>query len=567
MYQGRHFSYKEVYHTALKYGAWLKKRFNVQKNEVVAMDFMNCPQFIFLWMGLWSIGARPAFINYNLNSEPLLHSIRSSGARLLVVEEEVAQKFSEEVMEALASGKAMNGKDVTTVMFSQDVEAQVMKVEGVREPDSCRDGCARSDMAILIYTSGTTGLPKPAVVSWNKVVKSGMFMSRWAGLGKHDRYYSCMPLYHSSNTLLGFGAVLFAGSTLILGRRFSTKTFWQEVRQHEATWIQYVGETCRYLLAAPPQIDPTTGENLDKKNRVKVAFGNGLRPDVWEPFKTRFGIDTIAEFYGSTEGPMAVWNRSSNTFTSGAIGRSGPLISTRISKELAIVEVDWVQEAPLRDPANHNFCRAVPRGEPGELLMVLDAADTKGKFQGYYGNEKATEGKILRDVFRKGDAYFRSGDIVRWDKEGRWWFVDRIGDTFRWRSENVSTAEVGEALGTHPAVAEANVYGVQIPHHDGRAGCAAVELVPAEGEKLGPLMEDLAGYVGERLPKYAVPIFVRVVGDMERTGTNKQQKAGLRAEGVDPGRVGGGMWWLRGGRYVPFGEREWGELNAGKVKL
>lgn len=201
--------------------------------------------------------------------------------------------------------------------------------------------------------------------------------------------------------------------------------------------------------------------------------------------------------------------------------------------------------------------------------MAVDATNPGEKFQGYFNNPAATSSKILRDVLKKGDAWFRTGDTVRWDSEGRWWFCDRIGDTFRWKSENVSTAEVSEALGSHRRVLEANVYGVEIPNHDGRAGCAAILFdTPAAGAD-ERLMEELAKHVEKRLPRYAVPVFVRVVREVTATGNNKMQKAQLRSEGVEPGRLGEGerLWWLRGGRYVGFGAREWGDLRGGRVML
>lgn len=375
----------------------------------------------------------------------------------------------------------------------------------------------------------------------------------------------CMPLYHSSAATLAFNTTLITGSTLILGHRFSTQTFWTEVRKHKATIIQYVGETCRYLLAAPPQLDPITGKNLDLANDVRIAFGNGLRPDIWDRFKTRFGIETIGEFYGATEGVSATWNLSSNTFSSGAIGRNGFLSSLILSKQNALVEVDWSIEAPLR-VAPHNFCQHVKTGEPGELLFKVDPEDIYTKFQGYFNNDVASQSKVLRDVLVKGDAYVRTGDVLRWDSEGRWWFCDRIGDTFRWKSENISTAEVSEVLGTHPSILEANVYGVEIPHHDGRAGCAAILFkggVVDEG-----VLEGVAKHAVKGLPKYSVPAFLRVVTEHKTTGNNKQQKAVLRNEGIYPARMGGDrVFWLRGGRYVEFKEGHWEELRKGMVRL
>ena len=566
MYQGKIWTYKEAYDIVLKYGTWLKMKHGILPGEVVAMDFMNSPVFVFLWLGIWSLGATPAFINYNLTGDPLLHSVTISTARLLFVGPEVKPCFTDNICDRLQSTNAQDGKGpIQTVFFDATLEEQIMDTEAVREPDSSRS-TAPLAMALLIYTSGTTGLPKPATVTWHKIRKLTGFMPSWLGLEKSDRYYTCMPLYHSSAALVGLCCSLVNGNALILGHRFSTKTFWNEVRQHDATVIQYVGETCRYLLAAKPQYDPVTGENLDRVNNVTKAFGNGLRPDVWDKFKERFGIDTIGEFYGSTEGVLATWNLSLNKFSSGAIGRNGALSSVIVGRQIAIVEVDWTTELPLRDPLNHNFCRQVKTGEQGELMFKVDPADIHSKFQGYFNNPSATESKIFRDVLVKGDAYCRSGDVIRWDSEGRWWFCDRIGDTFRWRGENVSTAEVSSVLGTHPHIHEANVYGVEVPNHDGRAGCVAL-LFDSEDVSEG-LLDTVAAHARSNLPKYAVPLFLRIVKGHQTTGNNKQLKAVLRGEGISPERMGvDKVYWLKGGRYERFGKREWEELSQGRARL
>lgn len=340
--------------------------------------------------------------------------------------------------------------------------------------------------------------------------------------------------------------------------------FWPEVRESKATVIQYVGETCRYLLAAPPQIDPVTGENLDLKNNVRIAFGNGLRPDIWNRFKERFGIEAIAEFYAATEGSGGCWNFSRNDFSKGAIGRVGTLGSLLVNASTKYVELDWETEMPYRD-SKTGFCRQVPCGVPGEMLMELDAADIEKKFQGYFNNKSSTEGKIMRNVFKKGDAYFRTGDMISHDLQGRSYFSDRIGDTFRWKSENVSTNEVSEALGNHTSVHEANVYGVELPHHDGRAGCVAIVLAEEPSERL---MSDLAKHAHAQLPRFAVPLFLRLTKSMVVTGTNKQQKHIVRSQGVDPEKMGEDeLFWLKDGTYVPFGKKDWEELNGGKVRL
>lgn len=386
-----------------------------------------------------------------------------------------------------------------------------------------------------------------------------------------------MPLYHSSALVLSFCATIMAGSTQAIGRKFSTKLFWEDVRESKATNIQYVGETLRYLLAAPPQIDPSTGRNLDREHHVKQAFGNGLGPDIWNKFKDRFGVETVVEFYAATEGPFGMWNVSRNDFTLGAMGRNGWLHDLIARRNLKLIKLDEETQVPSRDPTT-GFCTICPRGEPGEMIfrLPLGEGELKKRFQGYHGDSKATESKIMRDVFAKGDIWFRSGDLARWDDEGRVFFHDRIGDTFRWKSENVSTAEVSQILGLHPAVREANVYGVQLPHHDGRAGCAAIFLDDGEASPSESTMRSLGEHVRKGLPRYAQPLFLRVTRGMgheggQTTGTNKQQKHALREAGVRPhgtrdGELGA-IYWLHGDSYVPFREKDWDQLEGGRVKL
>ena len=603
VYQGKTWTFHDTYQTALRYGAWLKRRHGVKPGEVVAMDFMNSAAFIFVWMGLLSIGAVPAFINYNLTKAPLAHCVKVSTTRLLFVDGELRSAFPPEQLDVFAAPDFREkGGSVEVVFYDQELEAEILQAPPTREPDSVRGNQEGPDIGMLIYTSGTTGLPKPAIVSWNKCITGGNFVSLWMGLKPSDRVYTvstmsysaslvgvrltifvfqCMPLYHSTAAVLAFVACLVRGTTIVIGRKFSARGFWDEVRESEATVVQYVGETMRYLLAVPPKLDPVTGEDLDKANNVRLMYGNGLRPDVWNRVKDRFDIETVAEFYASTEGTSGTWNLSSNDFSSGAIGRSGAVATAVMNRSVTIVELDHVTEAPRRDPKT-GLCRAVPRGEPGELMYRVDPENIREAFQGYFNNKKASEGKIMRDVLEKGDAWFRTGDVIRWDKEGRWYFSDRIGDTFRWKSENVSTSEVAEVLGAHSELHETNVYGVQLPNHEGRAGCAAVVFkdqaaVPDADSKptLLPspaVLNSVAHHVVDNLPKYAVPLFLRVMREMQATGNNKQQKHVLRTEGVDPGILDAGksgdlLYWLKDGTYVPFTRPEWDRMNAGQVKL
>ncbi|KKF94599.1 Very long-chain fatty acid transport protein [Ceratocystis platani] len=559
-FEGRDYTYAQTYAAALSYGTWLRESKGVKPGDIVAIDFQNSETFVFLWFGLWAIGAKPAFINYNLTAQPLAHCVRACKAKLVLADPLIQESFTESVLQSIPGAEL--------VVVTPDLDTQIRATQGKRYPDQVRNEDDIKNIAMLIYTSGTTGLPKPAIISWGKATVSSNFCARLLRLTEKDVFFTAMPMYHSSASLLGFLNVLEAGSTIAISRKFSAKTFWDQVRQSDATVIHYVGETCRYLLGTPPQTDPETGELLDRKHRVHTAFGNGLRPDVWDKFKERFGIDYIAEWYASTEGPFAIWNLSRNSFTQGAIGRNGWIYNMLMSINVQVVEVDPLADQPWRHPKS-GLCRKVKAGTPGELMFRLPSNDVESRFQGYYGNEDATNSKILRNVLSKGDAWFRTGDMVVWDNDGRVFFSDRIGDTFRWKSENVSTAEVGQIVGQHPVVHEANVYGVELPRHDGRCGCAAIVFTSdVKGQPSPEVLKSLADHVANTLPKYARPIFLRVMPEMEATSTFKQLKHGLRAQGVDPDKVDSGkMYWLKNGTYTPFTETDWTMMVSGGVKL
>jgi len=552
-------TYAEAYETVLKYARWLAEVHGVRKNEIVAMDITNKPMFLWVWFALWSLGAKPAFINTNLRSNAFVHCVRVSTARLLLVDPQIRDVLDDETkLELDADGR---GRAVDAIILDTDVEPSISALSPYRAPDEARSGEKLNSVSMLIYTSGTTGLPKAANVTWGKTLAGTHYFPRLLELTPRDRYFTAMPLYHSSASVLGVCQALGAACAIVIAPKFSPRTYMKLVCETEATVIQYIGEACRYLLSSPPS-------PYDRAHRVRVAFGNGMRPDVWQRFKDRFGIPNICEFYGATEGPGATAVYERNGFLLGAIGRSGAVTRLLMGGVSVLVKHDHTTDLPYRDPRT-NFCVKCARNEPGELITQLDAANIADKFQGYLGNDKASSSKILRDVFKKGDAYYRTGDLQRLDPDGRWWFVDRVGDTFRWKSENVSTAEVSEALGSHAAIREANVYGVQLPHHDGRAGCAAVGLV--EGRELdGSVRRELAALARKRLPRYAVPLFLRVMRELEVTGTMKHQKVVLRDEGVDPGKTGRDeMFWLPPGAdaYEPFGGEEWARLVGGDARL
>lgn len=407
-----------------------------------------------------------------------------------------------------------------------DVELDAMSTE--QPPVSIRRDAkiSSADMVLLIYTSGTTGLPKAARVNHFSIILRALAFRHAIHLNKYDRIYCALPLYHTSGGNLAVGMMIFSGATLCISRRFSTTKFWDEVRAFDCTVVQYIGEMCRYLLNAPPRSN-------DKHNHVRAAFGNGLRPDVWAPFQERFGVPAVYEFYGSTEGIMGMVNSCTSKADQGHLGKRGYIVNRVTGTH--IVKYDVETDDLVRD--KHGYLQNVGVNEPGELIYKINPKDTARSFQGYYKNEKESKKKVLTDVFRKGDVYFRTGDLLRIDENSCWHFVDRVGDTFRWKGENVSTNEVAEAVSKFPGLSDVCVYGVEVPGTEGRACMAAMVF----DDKVFD-MREFAKYAKKKLPTYAMPLFLRQLGEMSVTGTMKQEKAKLRKEGADPTQVADRLW-------------------------
>jgi fatty-acyl-CoA synthase len=368
------------------------------------------------------------------------------------------------------------------------------------------------DVFLYIYTSGTTGYPKPAIVRHLKFTMGGISLSQLLGVEAGETIYAPLPLYHGESLFVGFSPAFRAGGAFASRRTFSASAFLDDVRRHEAVAFVYVGELCRYLLRQPPT-------PRDRDHKLRVAAGAGLRPDIWTAFKERFGLDRIVEMYGATEGNVALQNLDNRP---GSVGRPHAMLEDQV----ALVRVDAATGELVRGP--DGLCLPCPPGEPGELLGKVGLAGSM-EYDGYTDRE-ATEKKLLRNALAPGDAWFRSGDLLKRDADGYYYFVDRIGDTFRWKGENVATMEVADRLNAAPGVTEANVFGVTVPGADGRAGMAA--LVLRDGTAF-----DAAAFFAHaerELPRYAMPAFVRLVPAMDVTGTLKQRKHAFVADGWDP---------------------------------
>ena len=415
-----------------------------------------------------------------------------------------------------------------------------------------RSGLKWKDPACLIYTSGSTGFPKAAPCSHGKVTTASMLWSKFNAFTPKDRIFTVLPLYHSSGAFLCVAAAWSSGSTVILERKFSATKFWHDVRSYNATIVQYIGEICRYLLAQPLSA-------LDKEHKVRMAYGNGMRADVWEKFRQRFGVKVISEFFASTEGNTFLFNYNVGKFGAGAVGRESFL--SRLAVGDMLLKIDQDTQEIWRDEKGN--CKQASYNEPGELVSRIDSFVPAKDFGGYKGNKAASDEKIIKDVLWKGDAYFRTGDLLRRDRYGFYYFEDRLGDTFRWKSENVSTEEVTSILNSFKDGLDWNVYGVLVPNQDGRAGCAALHK-----DKFQDLdLEKVAKHALGKLPKYACPQFIRLTAKSDTTSTMKNIKTGLRKEGVDPNEVSDKVYWLRGDKYVEFTKEDWEGLTNGDVRM
>ncbi len=490
----------------------------LKASDCVALFMENRPDYIAFWAGMAKIGVRTALINSNLTGAGLAHCIKVAEARALVMNAELASAFETArslltldsgiwyLGEASAGAPPING---------QPLEQALGDVSEERPDKSARAGHKAGEVALYIYTSGTTGLPKAAKIT--SVRAQGLMAAFWAGVGVHedDRVLLTLPLYHATGGMCGVGCALYAGATLILRRKFSATHFWQEAIDNRATMIVYIGELGRYLMNQPPSPQ-------ERAHRVVKGFGNGLRADVWSEFVERTGIKRLVEFYGSTEGNVSFFNLDGKI---GAIGRIPPMLKSILKARL--VRFDIEKEEPVRGP--DGLCIEAGPNEPGEAIGPI-SDNPRQRFDGYE-DQAQTNKKIMRDVFAKGDVWFRTGDLLRKDKDGYIYFVDRIGDTFRWKSENVSTGEVEIAISSFPGVEHAIVYGVTVPGQDGRAGMAAI------GSKAPIDLKSLYSHLSRTLPAYARPVFIRFQQEADTTGTLKFRKVDLVATGFDPGKT------------------------------
>jgi len=542
-FEGASLSYGELDALADRFAHWALDQ-GLKPGDAVAVFLPNRLDYLPLWYGLTKVGVVVALINNQLAGQPLIHCLDVSGARLIVVDGETGPAFHDiaGALPAPLEAWSLAGEG----LFGRDLAAAAAARSPLRPPRAIRAPLRARDTALLIYTSGTTGLPKAAKITH---VRAGLYMRGFAGATgarPSDRIYVTLPLYHAVGGLCAMGAALLNGGSVNLRVGFSASHFWGDVAEGQATMFAYIGELCRYLVNQPPGAS-------DRAHKLRLAFGNGLGRDVWDILEDRFAVPRILEFYGATEGNVSLMNFDGHR---GALGRVAPYLGGLFN--VALARFDSEAQAPVR--GQDGFCIPCASGEVGECLGVI-AGGARTEYAGYVDRADSDK-KVLRDAFRKGDRWFLTGDLMTRDADGYFYFVDRVGDTFRWKGENVSTREVEAALLAAPGVREALVYGVAVPHQDGRAGMAA--LVVDGSFDLGTLR----AHIERALPAYAQPLFLRLTPALATTGTFKPRKVDLIAEGFDPAKVTDPLYFHeRGEAYVRVGPLMYSTIIQGGVKI
>jgi len=539
-------SYRELAARSNRYARWALQN-GIAKGDAACLLMPNRPEYMAIWIGVISVGGVVGLINTNLIGPSLAYCIDIAEPKHIIVASELAASFATARPAMKSAARVWSfGESAEFPRLDREIET----ISDAPLTASERPVLSIEDRALYIYTSGTTGLPKAANINHYRVMLASHAFAGVIDPGPTDRMYDCLPMYHTAGGLVATGAVLLRGGSVVVRERFSAREFWDDVVRYECTMFQYIGELCRYLTHAPPSPNET-------KHRIRVICGNGLRPDLWDDFKTRFGIPQILEFYGATEGNVNIFNFEGKP---GAVGRVPWFVAHRFP--IAVVRFDVEKQQPVRDA--DGFCIPCDPNEPGEVIgkIINHASKPGNRFEGYAATGQ-NDHKILRHVFKKDDSWFRTGDLMRKDERGYFYFVDRVGDTFRWKGENVSTSEVSEAINTFPGVQDANVYGVTIPGRDGRAGMAAV--VTTGACDLVALHEHLRAH----LPDYARPLFLRLQSEIDVTGTFKQKKIDLVKEGFDPSKIADPIYFndAQAGAFIPLDPALYERIEKGEVRL
>ncbi|XP_056268783.1 long-chain fatty acid transport protein 2-like [Pseudoliparis swirei] len=547
LFEESSYTYRQVDKESNKVARALSTHAHLKEGDTVALFLGNEPQYVWIWLALSKLGCVTSLLNYNIRSKSLLHCFSCCEATVLIAGADLRDAV-EEVLPTLRQ----QGVRVFILSEDSNVEGieslsdQIQQASDQPLSRQLRANITGKTPALYIYTSGTTGLPKAALINNERIWKVSLLQTV-AGVRSDDILYVYLPLYHSAGFLIGVCGAIDKGITIVIKRKFSASNFLNDCRKYNVTTIQYLGEIIRYLCNTPKR-------DNDKDHKVRLAIGNGISAESWADFLQRFGNIRILECYGATEGNVGFFNYCGKV---GAIGKEHFL--HKMACKYALIRYDTEKEEPVKD--SRGFCIEVPKGETG-LFVAKIGENTP--FSGYAKNVQQTESKKVRDVFVKGDLYFNSGDLLKIDNEGFVFFQDRIGDTFRWKGENVATTEVAGHLLMLDCVEEANVYGVKVPGHEGRIGMAALKLK----ENMDFDCKAAYQHVKKDLPSYARPRFIRIQDVLVLTGTFKQMKVKLAEEGFNPGVISDPLFYLEENKsYVPMTQEIFCSIGEGKIRL
>ena len=521
----------------------------VAHSDRVVLFMENRPDYIISILALNKIGAIGVLINTSLTGNPLVHCINSSDSKKCIVGAELASPLEEVLDEISIKDKS----DIYWVKDGDDYECPEWASNLKQQLDttlsnnlSITENVTAKDTAFYIFTSGTTGVPKAALFPNAKIIAASVNISKGGyRIDSSDCMYNCLPLYHSTGLMLGLCACVQVGAATFIRRKFSASAFWKEAKKFNTTAFVYVGELCRYLSFQDPSQE-------EANNPVSKMVGNGLRPDLWDCFRNRFGVERIIEIYGASEGNALFMNLLNKDETIG-------MTNARVG----IFEYDVAEDKLVKDQNNKYI--EVNEYQPGLLLVEIGP---NAIYNGYT-DKKASEEKVISNVLVEGDRWFNTGDLVKTMDVGfslgrkHYQFVDRVGDTFRWKSENVSTNEVAEILNSFEQVNMANVYGVKVPKSEGRAGMVAFNCTLDDFN-----WDEFSSFVSEKLPSYAQPIFVRIIEELETTGTFKLKKNDLREEAYHLDKVKGNQVFIKKpgqSTYVPLDRDYYEVIESGEA--
>ncbi|GAB0099531.1 long-chain fatty acid transport protein 4 [Sergentomyia squamirostris] len=548
VFEGRDWTFREVSDFSNRITSIFHAH-GYKHGDVVGLLLENRPEFVAIWLGLSRLGVIVPLINHNLRQTSLLHSITVAKCNALIFGESLLEAV-EEILPTMPSSvslyqfnDAANGKcqstakDLTTLLLAASKETP----SGIQKP-------THHDQLLYIYTSGTTGLPKAAVITHSRYIFIAAAIHNLADFKQNDIFYTPLPLYHTAGGVMNAGQAIIFGATVVIRKKFSASGYFPDCQKYKCTVAQYIGEMCRYVLATPPS-------SSDRGHQLRLVFGNGLRPQIWPQFVERFGIPRVAEFYGATEGNTNIVNIDNTVGAIGFVSRIIPAVYP-----ISIIRADPATGEPIR--GRNGLCQLCKPNEPGVFIGKILPGNPSRAFLGYV-DKQATDKKIVRNVFKKGDSAFLSGDLLIADERGNLFFKDRTGDTFRWKGENVSTTEVEAQVSNMAGYRDAVVYGVEIPNLEGRAGMAAILDADHKVD-----LQALADGLRKALPSYARPLFVRLLTKVDMTGTYKLKKLDLQNDGFNPDTITDRLYYLTPkGQYEPLTADVYGKICSGEIRF